>query len=264
MIWNGTTTKKIPGIRIGRRVVSTTNCVQQNSPPSAGSDDTLVFQTNAEDLVNFVDCTHQENANFAESWFFDELSVFNWYDITDDDNGAASTLSGSGSADDYTTTNARPKRITDAPASNTSGTIMQFNNAGTAVTWTNKAECDFAKWENYTTCNGIEDPWGMNSQTFPDGQGVKAASGRWFRWLADDTVKDKKAVFSVERDDEIYVVVYEKWGRAPANNDASSINLVLPYDKTNPNYGYTSATKRPAGYLCNPETSNWGVGYFVV
>lgn len=42
LIWNKTATKKIPGIRIGRRVLTVTNCVQDATAAAAGADDTLV------------------------------------------------------------------------------------------------------------------------------------------------------------------------------------------------------------------------------
>ena len=81
LIWNKTATKKIPGIRIGRRVLANTNCVQD----AVGANDT-------EDSMQFTftpsggtaaDCTSQTNEDFVESWTFTAPTVAadGWADV---------------------------------------------------------------------------------------------------------------------------------------------------------------------------------------
>ena len=43
LIWNKTATKKIPGIRIGRRVVANTNCVQDTTVAATNNDDAVAL-----------------------------------------------------------------------------------------------------------------------------------------------------------------------------------------------------------------------------
>jgi len=43
LIWNKTATKKIPGIRIGRRVTAVTNCVQDTTVATTGNDDAVAL-----------------------------------------------------------------------------------------------------------------------------------------------------------------------------------------------------------------------------
>jgi hypothetical protein len=110
-------------------------------------------------------------------------------------------------------------------------------------------------------CKGIDGPWGLNSWTHPDGKGTVAAKGRFFRWLAD-AVTDKTAQFSVEKDDVIYVVLNEKWGKAPVNNGASAITS---YSSTATNkLGYEAASARSPAYTCTAANYQWGVGTFTV
>jgi len=69
--------------------------------------------------------------------------------------------------------------------------------------------------------------------------------------------------FTVLNGDTIYVVLYEKWGVAPVNNDSNSANIVTKYDASSSNrYGYTAASARAAGYKCNDAFIQWGIGTF--
>jgi len=111
--------------------------------------------------------------------------------------------------------------------------------------WVDPAVCS-NKWTTATGCNGIADPWAQNSASYPDG--TKAAHHQYFRWLAD-AVKDRKAQFSVEKDDGVVVFIYEEVGAYPQNNDGN--NEVQAYDHTagaTVQYGFTQ--NRASGYLC--------------
>jgi len=130
---------------------------------------------------------------------------------------------------------------------------------GSSNTWGSAAKCVLSKWTTEKACHGIYLPWALDSISYPNG--LTESNGRWFRWLADE-VSDRTAQFSVEQGDTIYMVVYEKQGRAPVNNDG--VNVVRRYDPASPNYGYTSTTRPSEGYKCQPETHNWGIASFVV
>lgn len=262
MIWNKTATKKIPGIRVGRRVVTNTNCAQVAlaTKLDLGTEATMTVKDTA---TTPAYCTSQTNEDFNESWTFTAPTVADWTDIT-----KATGLVGTATDAQYVASVGRPKVWTTA---NTAGTILApaADKLGAGPAWTAAVTCDTKKWADAKACNGIDLPWGNNSFTFPDGKGTTAVTGRWFRWLADN-VTDKTAQFSVEKTDVLYVVLYEKWGKAPANNDGTSANVVGKYVSTGTqSFGMTDGAAAAgafakAAYKCQPVTHNWGIGTYTV
>lgn len=259
MIWNKTATKKIPGIRIGRRVTAVTNCAQsQTKLASVGTEAAVAYQTTATTPVN---CSSQTNEDFNESWLFTAPAVTDWTDV------AKSGLVGTGAAADYTATGSRQK-ILPGTAANTSGTIITFttNTPTGNATWGTAQTCDTKKWADATACRGIDLPWGSNGTwAMPDGKGTTAVTGRWFRWLSD-AVTDKTAQFTVEKGDVLYMVLFEKWGAAPANNDSTSTNVIGNYKTSGTQtYGFSTAAHLGyAGYKCQPVSYNWGIATYTV
>jgi len=81
LIWNKTATKKIPGIRIGRRVLANTNCVQDATWVNATED--LLQTTNTPSGGTAAACTAQTNEDFVESWTFTAPTVAadGWADV---------------------------------------------------------------------------------------------------------------------------------------------------------------------------------------
>lgn len=263
MIWNKTATKKIPGIRVGRRVVANTNCAQAATPTKLDQGTENSNLTVKDTATTPAYCTGQTNEDFNESWTFTAPTVADWTDIT-----KATGLAGTGTDAQYVASVGRSKVWT---AANTAGTILApaSDKLGAGPSWTAAATCDTKKWADAKACNGIDLPWGNNSFTFPDGKGTAAVSGRWFRWLADN-VTDKTAQFSVEKTDVLYVVLYEKWGKAPANNDGTSTNVVGKYVSTGTQTFGMADGAAAAGsfvktaYKCQPVTHNWGIGSYTV
>lgn len=73
------------------------------------------------------------------------------------------------------------------------GTILDNTIVGTPNAWGTMAyTCDTKKWKDSSACKGIDLPWGENGWVPPDGRGTTAATGRWYRWLAD-AVTDRNA-----------------------------------------------------------------------
>lgn len=246
----------IPGIRIGKRVKSVTNCAQV---PETDQSTTNVLVTQASSAA----CTAQDNVEGWESYDFTAPEV-TWDGATMADKG----LRGTAAAAAYTSRAVtRFNYAVGDPLPTTSNltalTAATGANAAVTLTWGAASVCDTAKWDKADSCAGIAGPWGKKSaMTFPKGDGTTIAKGSWYRWLADN-VTDRKAQFSVEKDDTIKVLVYEKWGKAPLNNDSG--NPVGPHGSTIAGLaGYDETTTPADGYLCATETVNWGVHSFTV
>ena len=190
-----------------------------------------------------ADCTNQTNEDFVESWTFTAPTVAaeGWADV------AKAGLTSTTPTSAFTATaGSRFKLTTTTGTSGLTAVTYGAGKEGAGVTWGTVAVCDTKKWADANACNGIDLPWGRNSWAHPDGKGTTAAKGRFFRWLAD-AVTDKTAQFSVEKDDVIYVVLYEKWGQAPVNNDGT--NSITAYSTTT-KFGYEAASKRSGAYAC--------------
>ena len=186
LIWNKTATKKIPGIRIGRRVLANTDCVQDTTyTDAAWAEDAL--NTSKTSGTTTTDCTNQTNEDFVESWSFTAPTVAadGWADVkkaglTSSDPSAAFTDS------------AKRFKLQDTAVTTGVATSFATGKEGAGVTWNTVHTCDTKKWADANACNGIDLPWGKNTWAHPDGKGTTAAKGRFFRWLAD-AVTDKTA-----------------------------------------------------------------------
>jgi hypothetical protein len=184
-----------------------------------------------------VDCVNQVNANFGESWNFEAVNI------------SAADLE----AVDWTLTSA------DWDADFVEAYLALMVSFASGTFWVDAAVCS-NKWTTATGCNGIADPWAQNSASYPDG--VKAAHHQYFRWLAD-AVKDRKAQFSVEKDDGVVMFISEVEGVYPLNNDG--LNEVQAYDHSDGatvQYGFTS--DREDGYLCGSASAAVNVAWFTV
>lgn len=184
-----------------------------------------------------VNCVNQVNANFGESWNFEAVDI------------SAADLE----AVDWTLSPA------DLDADFVTAYVALIASLAGDTFWVDPAVCS-TKWTTATGCNGIADPWAQNSASYPDG--VKAAHHQYFRWLAD-AVKDRKAQFSVEKDDGVVMLITEQVGVYPLNNDGT--NQVQAYDHSDGatiQYGFTQ--NRAAGYACGNPAGAMNVAWFTV